>query len=389
MIGVPLNLVWETCVTLQDTRKTYRNNGVLLEQHNHHVPGSFQGLVSVKNTAPNMPIEGLKKPRAKHACRECNSRRIRCNVTERHPCSNCETSQATCEVLPSRRGRYPRRSKKQKQVEEASSATPEPIIAASSAAPPSALTSAVAATLASMSTASPSLGLSSSGASQTPYADTPVSVHSTGATTGGSRFFGESNFITLVPGASETGAEAVVGDGALKGRLTFPVPQTPQTDLATSPASTNHISSATERYLRDEGALTFPDMQNCLPALRAYFKWFHPCFPILDRAEVARRLVTMEISPLLLQAMLFIGSTYCDEATIVAMGFKDRSEAKSMTYSRARVLFHSNWEKDEFTLIQSLFLCSFWRGGPTDWRDVRYWLGAVLTLAQTHGLHRS
>ncbi|OHW94402.1 cutinase transcription factor 1 [Colletotrichum incanum] len=319
-----------------------------------------------------MPIEGLKKPRAKHACRECNSRRIRCNVTERHPCSNCEASQATCEVLPSRRGRYPRRSKKQKQAEAVSSATPEPTISASLAAPPSALTSVVAATLASVSTASPSLGLSSSGTSQTPYhAETPASVHSTGATTGGSRFFGESNFITLVPGASETSAESAIGDGALKGRLTFPVPQTPQTDLATSPASMNHISSATERYLRDEGALTFPDMQSCLPALRAYFKWFHPCFPILDRADIARRLVTMEISPLLLQAMLFIGSTYCDETTIIAMGFEDRSEAKSVTYSRARVLFHSNWEKDEFTLIQSLFLCSFWRGGPTDWRDVR------------------
>ncbi|KAK1969273.1 hypothetical protein LY78DRAFT_572423 [Colletotrichum sublineola] len=329
------------------------------------------------------------KPRAKHACRECNSRRIRCNVTERQPCSNCEASQATCEILPSRRGRYPRRSKK-RRAEEISSATPEPVIAASSPDPPSALTSAVAATLASLSSASHSHESSRSGVVQTPrHAETPATVHSTSTATGGSRFFGESNFITLVPGASETNAEASVSDGVLKGRLTFPVPRTPHSGLGTPPASANHISLATERYLRDEGALTFPDMQSCLPALRAYFKWFHPCFPILDRADIARRLVTMEISPLLLQAMLFIGSTYCDDATIVAMGFKDRSEAKNVTYSRARVLFHSNWEKDEFTLIQSLFLCSFWRGGPTDWRDVRYWLGAVLTLAQTHGLHRS
>ncbi|KAK1673319.1 fungal-specific transcription factor domain-containing protein [Colletotrichum godetiae] len=334
-------------------------------------------------------MEGLKKPRAKHACRECNSRRIRCNVTERHPCSNCETAQATCEVIPSRRGRYLRKSKRQKQTEEAASATPEPAAPVAS----SALTADVAATLASMSTVSPSHGLGgSSGVSQTPFhAETPASCHSSSGTTGGSRFFGESNFITLVPGASGPGNEAATRDGVLKGRLTFPVPQTPQShDLATSPASVSiTMSSATERYLRDEGALTFPDMQSCLPALHAYFAWFHPCFPILDRADIARRLVTMDISPLLLQAMLFIGSTYCDEATILGMGFKDRSEAKVLTYSRARVLFHANWEKDEFTLIQSLFLCSFWRGGPTDWRDVRYWLGAVLTLAQTHGLHRS
>ncbi|KAK2043498.1 hypothetical protein LZ31DRAFT_468219 [Colletotrichum somersetense] len=336
-----------------------------------------------------MPSEGSTKARAKQACRVCNSRRVRCNVTERHPCSNCEASQATCEVLPSRRGRYPRRSKKTR-AEEISSATPEPSIAASSQDPPSAPNSAAAATLASPSIASPSQRAFSSGPPQTPcHAETPASVHSTSTTTGGSRFFGESNFITLVPGASETNADATVSDGVLKGRLTFPIPQAPQIGLDAPPARANHISAATERYLRDEGALTFPDMQRCLPAVRAYFKWFHPCFPILNRTDIARRLVSTKISPLLLQAMLFIGSTYCDDASIVAMGFKDRYEAKSVTYSRARVLFHSNWEKDEFTLIQSLFLCSFWRGGPTDWRDVRYWLGAVLTLAQTHGLHRS
>ncbi|KAH8421667.1 Transcription factor, partial [Colletotrichum scovillei] len=366
------------CAWVPDIRGTSeRSSDVLL----------IVSTVACQAPVPTMPTEGSKKPRAKHACRECNSRRIRCNVTERHPCSNCETAQATCEVIPSRRGRYLRKSKRQKQTEVAASATPEPAAPAVS----SALTADVAATLASMSTVSPSHGLpSSSGISQTPFhADTPASCHSSG-TTGGSRFFGESNFITLVPGASGPGNEAATSDGVLKGRLTFPLPQTPQAhDLATSPTSVPSMSSATERYLRDEGALTFPDMQSCLPALHAYFAWFHPCFPILDRADIARRLVTMDISPLLLQAMLFIGSTYCDEATILGMGFKDRSEAKNLTYSRARVLFHANWEKDEFTLIQSLFLCSFWRGGPTDWRDVRYWLGAVLTLAQTHGLHRS
>lgn len=47
-----------------------------------------------------------KKSRAKHACRECNTRRVRCDVTEKQPCSNCLAAGATCEILPSRRGRY-------------------------------------------------------------------------------------------------------------------------------------------------------------------------------------------------------------------------------------------------------------------------------------------
>ncbi|PHH89318.1 hypothetical protein CDD83_6307 [Cordyceps sp. RAO-2017] len=96
-----------------------------------------------------------------------------------------------------------------------------------------------------------------------------------------------------------------------------------------------------------------------------------------------------DVSPFLLQAVLFIGATYCDDETLVAMGFRDRSEAKRLLYTRARLLFHADWEKDEMILIQSIFLMSFWRGGPADVRDVRYWLGVVITLSESYGLHRS
>ncbi|RFU76934.1 hypothetical protein TARUN_5309 [Trichoderma arundinaceum] len=149
------------------------------------------------------------------------------------------------------------------------------------------------------------------------------------------------------------------------------------------------------RYLHDESALTLPDLQSCLPALEAYFARFHPSYPVLDRAQVVRRLSSassfssVDMSRMLLQAMLFIGATYCDAGTIRAMGFEDRSQAKFAFYTRARLLFHADWEKDETVLIQSLFLMSFWRAAPADVRDVRYWLGVVITLAESYGLHRS
>ncbi|OWT43551.1 acyl-CoA dehydrogenase [Pochonia chlamydosporia 170] len=202
----------------------------------------------------------------------------------------------------------------------------------------------------------------------------------------GTLFFGESNFLTLVPGNE---AAALGGTGNTpnqKPRLTFPIPGSPGSQSQVEGAG---ISASTMRYLRDEGALTLPDLQTCLPALQAYFTWFHPSFPILDRAEVTRRLAAMDISRFLLQAVLFIGATYCDDATILDMGFTDRSEAKRVLYTRARLLFHADWEKDEMILIQSIFLMSFWRGGPADVRDVRYWLGVVITLSESYGLHRS
>lgn len=201
-----------------------------------------------------------------------------------------------------------------------------------------------------------------------PAADLPAPPSSTSA------LFGESNFLTLVPGDARRPAVAT----AQKSRLTFPIP-----------GGASGISPATLRYLADEGALDVPDVATCLPALQAYFACFHPCFPVVDRADIARRLAAADMSRFLLQAMLFIGATYCADATIVAMGFRDRSEAKRLLYTRARLLFHVDWEKNEMTLIQSLFLMNFWRGGPTDVRDVRYWLGVVITLAELYGLHRS
>lgn len=203
---------------------------------------------------------------------------------------------------------------------------------------------------------------------------------------GGTLFFGESNFLTLVPGEQRAPTGSSSGPPGRQ-RLTFPAPDTPQSQGGAPGAG---VSPATMQYLRDEGALTLPDLGSCVPALQAYFTWFHPCFPVVDRGDVVRRLRGgSEMSRMLLQAMLFIGATYCDDETIGAMGFADRSEAKNAFYGRARILFHADWEKDRIALIQSLFLMSFWRGGPSDVRDVRYWLGVVITLAESYGLHRS
>lgn len=303
--------------------------------------------------------------------------------------------------------RYPRRSQRleiapaqtparaQVQAQSVSSLSPAPTIESSSAGfaqRPSPVSQ-------------PDAGRRGSTTTAAATTTAPESASSAAATL----FFGESNFLTLVPGdeadsaaqsaqigssSSSSSGGRGVGIGTIssdasstqKPRLTFPIPGSPASQSLVQGAG---ISAGTMRYLRDEGALTLPDLQTCLPALQAYFTWFHPSFPILDRAEVTRRLAAMDISRFLLQAMLFIGATYCGDSTIVAMGFKDRSEAKRVLYTRARLLFHADWEKDEIILIQSIFLMSFWRGGPADVRDVRYWLGVVITLSESYGLHRS
>lgn len=51
------------------------------------------------------------RKRAKLACTNCNARRVKCDVTDRQPCRNCEIAQAVCETRESKRGKHPRKPK--------------------------------------------------------------------------------------------------------------------------------------------------------------------------------------------------------------------------------------------------------------------------------------
>ncbi len=110
---------------------------------------------------------------------------------------------------------------------------------------------------------------------------------------------------------------------------------------------------------------------------------------MVDAADLAKRFTENRVPKVLMYAMLLIGCTYCNDSVISDMGFSDRFQAKTLFYTRAKLLFDADWERDEITLIQSLFLMSFQRNGPADVRDVRYWLGNVITLSESIGLHRS
>lgn len=203
-------------------------------------------------------------------------------------------------------------------------------------------------------------------------------------------FFGESNILTCVAGERFGVPQPPNVSTQPKNRLVYPISDAINTKAWKLSTTRNlPVSSLRYEYLQAEGAFTFPDPPVCLEVLRAYFHWFHPCFPVLDRAETARMFEAGELSPLLFQAMLFIGSSYCEEEIVRSMGFKDRPEAKAALYHRVRLLYDADWESNKVAVLQSLFLTSFWRAGPLNEKNTRYWLGAAISLAQTRGFHRT
>lgn len=142
--------------------------------------------------------------------------------------------------------------------------------------------------------------------------------------------------------------------------------------------------------LKADGVFSLPEPPSVVQSLiGAYFRWFHPCFAVVDEEEVWAQYHAGTLSPLLLQAIVFIGVLHCEEATIQQLGLGNRHRVKYIFYNRAKDIYDVELETKKITVIQALFLISFWRAGALLEKDARHWIGAAITLAQTKALHRA
>lgn len=196
-------------------------------------------------------------------------------------------------------------------------------------------------------------------------------------------FLGESSPLTCVVDEGRRSPDKGYASRNPKARLHYAIPETRGSSEL---SDDQHRKFLQERLIR-ESALVFPSPVICDTLLKAYFQWFHPCFPILDRIKIYNEYKEHTISPLLLQAMLFIGVSLCSDTALNTTGFTNRYQAKGLFYQRAKEIYDVGWETDMLIKIQSLFLLSFWRGGPTEEHDVRFWLGAATSIAQKKGIH--
>ena len=200
-------------------------------------------------------------------------------------------------------------------------------------------------------------------------------------------FLGESSSISLVHGP-QTPSAANHSSPAEKTRLRYPIPHAVSIKTSTTPFESRRKAARIE-YLTKDGAFAYPSNEICEMLLGAYFEWFHPCFPILDRHAFFNSYVTKTISPLLLKAVLFVGATHCTERVMRDLGFPCRMDARNEMYNHIKDIYDADYETDKVTVSQALFLISFWRAGPLLEKDTRHWLGAAISLAQTKGMHRS
>lgn len=200
-------------------------------------------------------------------------------------------------------------------------------------------------------------------------------------------YLGESNSISLVHGGQDSASPDQPPPND-KARLRYPIPDTVNAKTSAGPLEVQRRDKRIA-YLVHEGAFNFPSIETREVLLHAYFSWFHPCFPIVDRRALYKSYTTEAISPLLLQSLLFVGASYCSEETLRQHGYPNRHDARGTLYNYAKDIYDADYEKDKLTVSQALFLMSFWRSGPLLEKDTRHWLGSAISLAQTQGMHRS
>jgi len=141
--------------------------------------------------------------------------------------------------------------------------------------------------------------------------------------------------------------------------------------------------------LKRKGALIVPERSVSDKLIHVFFQFIHPACPVFDRKEFARLYKQNKMSLLVLQVVYCLAVTVCDESLVQEAGFDDRSKARIEFYTRAKALYHADYERDKVKLVSVLFLMAFWSGGPLDEKDAWHWLGASIGLAQTMGMHRS
>ena len=201
-------------------------------------------------------------------------------------------------------------------------------------------------------------------------------------------FLGEASSLSWTsPTINYPGANGDSGEESI--RLSFPAPPEQSSELSVVALAQSSRKSKRIEYLRSIGAFACPDDEIWEQVLTAYFKWFHPCFPILDRPSFHRDFASKTISPLLLQAILFVGVTYCEPNLLHRMGFTNLQDARFKYYNNAKDIYDADYEEDRIVIIPALFLMSYWREGPQLEKDTRHWLAAAISLAQKLGIHRA
>jgi hypothetical protein len=99
-------------------------------------------------------------------------------------------------------------------------------------------------------------------------------------------------------------------------------------------------------FLRFRGALSLPESGLRDELLRCYIQWVHSFMPVLNLQEFLRCVAENDpegnVSILLFQAVMFVGTAFVDLKHLQDAGYPTRKSARNAFFTRVRVCFSSS-----------------------------------------------
>lgn len=163
-------------------------------------------------------------------------------------------------------------------------------------------------------------------------------------------------------------------------------------------------------FLRFRGALSIPESGLRNELLRSYIQWVHSFMPVLNLQEFLRCVAENDpdgnVSVLLFQAVMFVGTAFIDLKRLQAAGYSTRKSARNAFFTRLRVctfsplptlvltvnflqlLYSLDCEEDRIVILQTLLLMTYWSDPENSpQRDIWDWIGVCNTQAHSIGLN--
>jgi hypothetical protein len=143
--------------------------------------------------------------------------------------------------------------------------------------------------------------------------------------------------------------------------------------------------------LRQRGALSLPPRAVSDDLVKTYFKWVAPVMPIINRTRFMQQYQDPKNPPSLLlqQAVFLAASRACTNAQLVDSSGSTIPAATTF-YKRAKALYEANYEDDRIAIVQALILMGwYWEEPGKVTKNVFYWNGLAVTIAQGFGMHRN
>lgn len=335
--------------------------------------------VAMDNASERRP----PRQRSSIACQYCHGKRIKCNASERIPCSNCHRNGNDCLLIASKRGKNRKLAPRSKRVHLADESR-SPAGNERTESRPLEGDHQVVDDTGPAEEVQPDKERS-----EMLYAEI-LDTHSARSRRnlikpgGQVVYLGETFNLTYLLEQSQPEPE----DRDRSRQLHYAVP------AGLEKESTQHekqVDPLTLDLLERQNAFDLPSKEMCLRLFDGYFECVQPHYPIIDRAAFLKQHVDLSKPPswLLLQAVLFMAAGHCEETVIQGCGFESRADARLTLFKRTKALYDVDHEKDKVTTVQALFLMSFWWATPMDEKDTWHWLGNAISLALTIGMHRS